>query len=130
MSKPKRRLQRLIRVCTFQNATLLEISCAGSFYILHFLLVISGRYPIHFHMCLNTSHSEPYIRDCSIHDTFARCITIHGTHGVKVGLNTSHSDPIIRDCSSHDTFAHCVTINGTHSVNVTLHIKSFAIYFA
>ena len=35
-------------------------------------------------MCLNASESSPYIRDNSIHNTFARCVTIHGTHHVKV----------------------------------------------
>ena len=30
----KRRLQRLVRVYTCQNATLLEISCSGSFYFI------------------------------------------------------------------------------------------------
>ena len=45
-----------------------------------------GRYPIHFHMCLDTSHSKPYIRDNSIHHTFARCVTIHGTHGIEVSV--------------------------------------------
>ena len=32
VSKLKRRLQRLVRVCTCQNATLLEILCTGSYH--------------------------------------------------------------------------------------------------
>ncbi|KAL4222901.1 Hemicentin-1 [Mactra antiquata] len=46
----------------------------------------SGRYPIHFHMCFDKAPAAavPYIRGVSIHDTFARCITIHGSHGVEI----------------------------------------------
>ncbi|XP_052771166.1 cell surface hyaluronidase-like [Mya arenaria] len=48
-----------------------------------------GRYPIHFHMTWNKTAAAdtPYIRSVSIHDTFARCITIHGTNGVEISDN-------------------------------------------
>ncbi|KAJ8300466.1 hypothetical protein KUTeg_021985 [Tegillarca granosa] len=47
-----------------------------------------GNYPFHFHMCTNVAderypHSA-YLKDNSIHNSFSRCVTIHGTHGVKV----------------------------------------------
>ena len=58
-------------------------------------IYISGRYPIHFHMCLNTSDSKPYIRDNSIHNTFARCVTIHGTHHVKVSKKACPAESIV-----------------------------------
>ncbi|XP_053373073.1 cell migration-inducing and hyaluronan-binding protein-like [Mercenaria mercenaria] len=46
----------------------------------------TGRYPIHFHMTFDKTAEAtvPYLRGNSIHDTFARCITIHGSHGVQV----------------------------------------------
>jgi len=28
------------------------------------------------------------VKGCSIHDTFARCVTIHGSHGIKVRYST------------------------------------------
>ncbi|XP_060076275.1 cell surface hyaluronidase-like, partial [Ylistrum balloti] len=53
-----------------------------------------GHYPIHFHMCedVDGSHypNPPYLRENSIHHTFARCITIHGTHGVTVMDNVGY----------------------------------------
>ena len=45
-----------------------------------------GRYPFHFHMCLDANQNNPYIKGCSIHDTFSRCVTIHGSNGVLVIL--------------------------------------------
>jgi len=46
----------------------------------------NGRYPVHFHLCLDKieSAAQPYIKGNAIHDSFARCTTIHGTHGVLV----------------------------------------------
>ncbi|KAK3583428.1 hypothetical protein CHS0354_025548 [Potamilus streckersoni] len=43
-----------------------------------------GSYPLHFHMCLDTRNytSKPYLKENSIHHSFARCITIHGTFGI------------------------------------------------
>ncbi|XP_053374772.1 cell migration-inducing and hyaluronan-binding protein-like [Mercenaria mercenaria] len=51
-----------------------------------------GRYPFHFHLCLGRKPGEsvPYIRGCSIHDAYARCVTIHGSHGVMVMDNTCY----------------------------------------
>ncbi|OWF38944.1 Transmembrane protein 2 [Mizuhopecten yessoensis] len=48
-----------------------------------------GRYPIHFHLCgdVDLMPNPPYIRSNSIHNTYARCITIHGTNGVKIERN-------------------------------------------
>ncbi|XP_076070514.1 cell surface hyaluronidase CEMIP2-like isoform X1 [Mytilus galloprovincialis] len=47
-----------------------------------------GNYPLHFHMCHDTDDENypnpPYLRKNSIHHSFARCITVHGSHGVTV----------------------------------------------
>jgi cell surface hyaluronidase len=40
-----------------------------------------GRYPIHWHMQRDNGAGQ-YITDCSVHETFNRAITIHGSHGV------------------------------------------------
>ena len=46
----------------------------------------SGNYPLHFHMCHGTAGyaKPPYLRKNSVHHSFARCITIHGTHDITV----------------------------------------------
>ena len=43
---------------------------------------IIGRYPIHYH--LNGEVDESYVVGNSIHDCYARCLTIHGVHYLKV----------------------------------------------
>ena len=53
-----------------------------------------ARYPIHFHMADSVSGS--YVRGASIHHSFNRCLTIHGSHHVEV-----------RDTIGYETFGHC-----------------------
>lgn len=50
---------------------------------------IFGRYPIHFH--LNGEMMDSYVRGNSIHDTYARCVTIHGTHYLRVHNNVGYN---------------------------------------
>ncbi|KAF0310783.1 Cell surface hyaluronidase [Amphibalanus amphitrite] len=52
---------------------------------------VIGSYPIHFHMCLDTSGKNAAIRQNSIHDTFSRCVTIHGTHNVTLENNVAYN---------------------------------------
>ena len=52
---------------------------------------VIGSYPIHFHMCLDTSAKNALIKQNSIHDTFSRCLTIHGTHNVTVEGNVAYN---------------------------------------
>ena len=52
---------------------------------------VIGSYPIHFHMCLDTSDKNAIIRQNSIHDTFSRCVTIHGTHNVTLENNVAYN---------------------------------------
>ena len=44
-----------------------------------------GRYPIHFHMAGNVSNS--YIRNCAIHHSFNRGITVHGVNQLRIQNN-------------------------------------------
>ncbi|XP_060602334.1 protein DDB_G0287365-like isoform X2 [Ruditapes philippinarum] len=48
-----------------------------------------GRYPIHFHLCLGDARGS-YVKGCSIHNTFARCVTIHATHEILVQDNVCY----------------------------------------
>ncbi|XP_027242158.1 cell migration-inducing and hyaluronan-binding protein-like [Cricetulus griseus] len=48
-----------------------------------------GQYPIHFHLAGDLDEKggyDPptYIRDLSIHHTFSRCVTVHGSNGLLV----------------------------------------------
>ena len=51
--------------------------------------LIIGRYPIHFHM--NGEVSQSYVRGNSVHDSMARCITIHGVHFLRVQNNVGYN---------------------------------------
>ena len=48
-----------------------------------------GRYPIHYHVSGNVSHS--YVRGCGIHDTFNRAVTIHAVHNLLVEHNVAYN---------------------------------------
>jgi hypothetical protein len=47
------------------------------------------RYPIHFHVAGN--HSKSYVKENSVHDTFQRCITLHGVNYVMVSWNVAYN---------------------------------------
>eukprot|EP00878_Enallax_costatus_P024164 GHUV01025763.1.p1 GENE.GHUV01025763.1~~GHUV01025763.1.p1 ORF type:complete len:516 (+),score=80.92 GHUV01025763.1:1100-2647(+) len=47
-----------------------------------------GRYPVHFHMMGDTSFTS-WVANCSIHHTWNRGVTIHGTHQVHVRHTTA-----------------------------------------
>lgn len=49
---------------------------------------ILGRYPIHFHM--NGDVSKSYVRGNSIHDSNARCVTVHAVSGLRVQNNVCY----------------------------------------
>jgi cell migration-inducing and hyaluronan-binding protein len=46
-----------------------------------------ARYPIHWH--LGGDGQGQYIRNSAIHDTFSRCVTVHGTDNLKVENNVT-----------------------------------------
>jgi cell migration-inducing and hyaluronan-binding protein len=48
-----------------------------------------ARYPIHWH--LNGDGKGQYIRNSAIHDTFNRCVTVHGTNNVRVENNVTYN---------------------------------------
>lgn len=47
-----------------------------------------GRYPFHWHM-LASAGTGQFIRNCSIHRSFNRAVTIHGTHNTIVSNNVA-----------------------------------------
>jgi len=70
---------------------------------------IVGRYPIHWHMAHSVEDKDTYARENSIHDVFQRCITVHGTHGVRVENNVAYN-----------TFGHCYFLEDGGEKNTTL----------
>jgi cell migration-inducing and hyaluronan-binding protein len=48
-----------------------------------------ARYPIHWHV--NGDADGQYIRNASIHDTYNRCVTVHGTNNLRVENNVTYN---------------------------------------
>ncbi|XP_008638292.1 PREDICTED: cell migration-inducing and hyaluronan-binding protein isoform X1 [Corvus brachyrhynchos] len=60
-----------------------------------------GHYPIHFHMAGDVDekggYNPPtYVKDTSIHNTFSRCVTVHGSNGL-----------LVKDVVGYDALGHC-----------------------
>lgn len=56
-----------------------------------------GQYPIHFHLAGDLDgqggYDPPtYVRDLSIHHTFSRCVTVHGSNGLLVSARFLPAD--------------------------------------
>jgi len=51
---------------------------------------VLGRYPMHFHL-LEKGCSDCYFRDSSVHRSFYRCVSIHGTHNIIVSENVAYN---------------------------------------
>ena len=50
-----------------------------------------ARYPIHWHLVGDGGEGQ-YIRNASIHDTYNRCVTVHGTNFVQVENNVTYNN--------------------------------------
>uniref|UniRef100_A0A8C3VKB0 hyaluronoglucosaminidase n=1 Tax=Catharus ustulatus TaxID=91951 RepID=A0A8C3VKB0_CATUS len=60
-----------------------------------------GHYPIHFHMAGDVDekggYNPPtYVKETSIHNTFSRCVTVHGSNGL-----------LVKDVVGYDALGHC-----------------------
>ena len=51
--------------------------------------LIKARYPIHWHLV--GDGKGQYIRNASIHDTYNRCVTVHGTNNLQVENNVTYN---------------------------------------
>jgi hypothetical protein len=49
-----------------------------------------ARYPIHWHLVGEAGKGQ-YIRNSAIHDTFNRCVTVHGTNDLQVHNNVTYN---------------------------------------
>ena len=48
-----------------------------------------ARYPIHWHLV--SEGKGQYIRNASIHDTYSRCVTVHGTNNLRIENNVTYN---------------------------------------
>jgi hypothetical protein len=48
-----------------------------------------ARYPIHFHVI--GEGQGMYVRNAAIHDTFSRCVTVHGTNNLQIENNVTYN---------------------------------------
>ncbi|TRY90280.1 hypothetical protein DNTS_025662 [Danionella cerebrum] len=60
-----------------------------------------GHYPVHFHMNGDVDEKggykpPTYVKDLSIHHSFSRCVTIHGSNGL-----------LVKDVVGYDSLGHC-----------------------
>ncbi|XP_037367292.1 cell migration-inducing and hyaluronan-binding protein [Talpa occidentalis] len=75
-----------------------------------------GQYPLHFHLAGDVDakggYDPPtYVRDLSIHHTFSRCVTVHGSNGL-----------LVQDVVGYDSLGHCFfTEDGPEERNTFLH---------
>lgn len=51
---------------------------------------VLGRYPVHFHLAGDAQGS--FVQRSSIHHTFNRCVTLHGTQHVRLAQNVTYDD--------------------------------------
>jgi cell migration-inducing and hyaluronan-binding protein len=49
-----------------------------------------ARYPIHWHLVGEAGKGQ-YIKNAAIHDTFNRCVTVHGTNDVRIENNVTYN---------------------------------------
>jgi hypothetical protein len=49
-----------------------------------------ARYPIHWHLVGDAGKGQ-YIRNAAIHDTFNRCVTVHGTNDLRIENNVTYN---------------------------------------
>jgi len=49
-----------------------------------------ARYPIHWHLVGDGGKGQ-YIRNAAIHDTYNRCVTVHGTHDLRIENNVTYN---------------------------------------
>jgi cell migration-inducing and hyaluronan-binding protein len=68
-----------------------------------------ARYPIHWHLIGDAKGQ--YIRNAAIHNTYNRCVTVHGTHNLRVENNVTYNTVghcfFLEDAVEHDNeFVH------------------------
>ncbi len=49
-----------------------------------------ARYPIHWHLVGDAGEGQ-YVRNAAIHDTYNRCVTVHGTNNLQVENNVTYN---------------------------------------
>ena len=78
-----------------------------------------ARYPIHWHLVGDGGKGQ-YIRNAAIHDTFNRCVTVHGTNDLHVENNVTYN--IVGHCFfMEDGIEHGNTFANNLAIQVKCH---------
>lgn len=91
-----------------------------------------GRYPFHFHLLGNLSTPGLFFfSDNSVHHSFFRCFTVHGTSGT-----SSATGVLVTKNTGYDVIGHCffcsedgIEENNTFSYNLAAHIHILGPYW-
>lgn len=67
-----------------------------------------GRYPVHFHLMRDAGYGS-YVTDSSVHESYYRCIVVHGTRGAEVSRNVMY-----------DATGHCVYLESGNEEDNTI----------
>src|SRR5678809_1643307 len=59
-----------------------------------------ARYPIHFHV-LGEGQGQ-YVRNAAIHDTYSRCVTVHGTNDLRIQNNVTFNTCLLYTSDAAD----------------------------
>ena len=49
-----------------------------------------GRYPLHFHLMGEDGGARSFMRDCAVHRSYYRCISIHGSSNATISQNVAY----------------------------------------
>jgi len=80
-----------------------------------------ARYPIHWHMCGNVSQPNIYYAtDCSVHHSFFRCYTIHGTSGTSLSTGVKLTKNVGYDVVGHCYFCSEDGMEENHTISYNL----------
>lgn len=82
MSSVHKKTTTAAAVTAFMQLLNVEVTAAGQSYRL-------GRYPVHFHL-MGDVRFQSWVRNCSVHHTYNRAFTIHGTHQAVLRHNVAY----------------------------------------
>ena len=69
---------------------------------------VLGRYPVHMHLMGEAGGMRSYVRSCSIHRSFYRCVSVHGTSKAVISSNVAY-----------DAIGHCFYLeDGVEEENI------------
>jgi hypothetical protein len=79
---------------------------------------VLGRYPLHFHLLGNLTVPDMFfVSDCSVHQSYFRCFTIHGTIGVNLTTGVTLTKNTGFNITGHCVFASEDGVEENHTIS-------------